>query len=180
MKRTREWQQVGPMPTGEKLAVGAVFVLVAWPAWLRGGTVPWLMVPLPIVALGLLVAWILLPEKFRGAALSGLFKDPLFAIGLGFLGLLALQWLNAGRTLAYDEEALRWFYTEPRWSGWPSAIAKSDAREMWTWFFPAVVLLWLVRSGIRSRQGMDLVLVVLVVNAGVLAAFGGRAVRGRQ
>jgi O-antigen ligase len=157
---------------GEVLAVWGVFLLAAWPAWLRGGTVPRLMLPLPLAAVILLAMWMLVSGRLGGGGPGRLLRDPVFYLGLAFLGLVALQWWNAGRVLDYGGPSKGWFYGEPPRPGWPSAIAREDAGEMWTWFMPAAVMLWLVRAGVRSRQGAERLLVLLVVNAALLAVFG--------
>jgi len=92
--------------------------------------------------------------------------------GLAFLVLLTIQWWNAGRYPFFHPFDKRWIFTPPPHPGWPWAVDRNDAAEMLRWFFPAWVLMLAFR---HTRQPAILAKSVawfLVVNAGILAAFG--------
>lgn len=120
---------------------------------------------------GVGTAGILLAGLFRSVP-RVLARDPLFYLGLAFLGLLAIQWANAGRELYFDVGYQKWMYTPPRWPGWPSAFARADALQMLTWFFPAWVVVLVFRMRIFSRRETRGLLRFLACNAGLLAIFG--------
>ncbi|HAL91902.1 MAG TPA: hypothetical protein DCM68_02615 [Verrucomicrobia bacterium] len=99
-------------------------------------------------------------------------RDPVFYLGVAFLGLLAIQWANAGRELYFDVGYQKWMYTLPRWPGWPSAFARQDALQMLAWFFPAWVVALAFRGRILSLRETRRLLRFLACNAGLLAIFG--------
>ena len=113
------------------------------------------------------VAW-----EGRGAAVRAAFRDPVFQLGLAFLAYLAVQWLNAGRTQYYDVGYRRWTYTNPPWPNWPSAFARADAAQMLAWFFPAWAIAVAIRSGLASARVLRRLLMLVAINAGLLATFG--------
>ncbi len=120
-------------------------------------------------------AWILLGGlMFGGGAASwrAATRDPVFYLGLLFLLLLVLQWANAGRMQYFDAGYRKWMYMPPRWRGWPSAFAAADARQMLAWFFPAWVLVLVLRSPWLNRRELRSLLMWLAGSAGLLAAFG--------
>jgi hypothetical protein len=157
--------------------VMAVFCLLAYAAWARGGTyVPW-QAPLSYLAIGILVVLIVLP-LIPGASVSfrlllgrGL-RDPVFYLGALFLGLLGIQWWNAGRELMFSYSRMNWEYSLPPHPGWPSAFNREEALEMLNWFFPAWVLLLGLRAGILKSRAGSLLMRWMVYNAGILAALG--------
>jgi len=107
--------------------------------------------------------------RYSGRALV---RDPLFYAGLAFMGLLAIQWANAGRVQYFDVGYQKWMYTAPRWPRWPSAFARTEALQMLAWFFPAWVIVWTFRAHrwpCREAQGF---LRLLAYNVGALALFG--------
>jgi hypothetical protein len=175
-----------PFPTtnrttpAEKALIGVVCALLAFTAWMRGGTYVPFQQPLPL--LGLLVVLTLFiapwlpgedaPLDRTAQILFGLLKDPLFYLGAGLLVLLGLQWFNAGRELVFDVGQGAWRYTAPPYPGLPSAVTRSDAAEMLRWFFPAWCLLLAVRSRLMSVRATRVLLAALIVNASLLAFFG--------
>ncbi len=99
-------------------------------------------------------------------------RDPVIWAGLAFLALLTIQWWNAGRYPFFHPFDKRWIFTPPPHPGLPWAVDRNDAAEMLRWFFPAWVLMLAFR---HTRQPAVLAKAVawfLVVNAGILAAFG--------
>lgn len=139
--------------------------LLAYTTWAWAGLRPsfhWVGVGAAVV---LLVGVVF----FSGRALV---RDPLFYAGLAFLGLLAIQWANAGRVQYFDVGYQKWMYTAPRWPHWPFAFAREDARQMLTWFLPAWVIVWTFRAHRWTRREARGFLFFLAYNAGVLAIFG--------
>jgi O-antigen ligase len=98
--------------------------------------------------------------------------DPVFILGVLFLGFLGLQWANAGRVQYFDIGYQQWMYTTPGWPKWPSAFSRSEALQMLTWFFPAWSLAVAIRSRILNRRDLQRLLILVVCNAGLLAVFG--------
>ena len=107
-----------------------------------------------------------------GRARRAMGRDPVFYLGLAFLGFLLLQWMNAGRELYFDVGRQEWRHTLPRWPGWPSAFQRAEAMQMLAWFFPAWVVAMGIRAGGMSRRGLRRLLRVMACNAGALAVFG--------
>ncbi|MFC1497522.1 O-antigen ligase family protein [Verrucomicrobiota bacterium] len=170
------------IPRAEKNLVFALFLLVAYPTWVRGGTQVAYQWPLPWLGLLALVAAFvsrLNREKLKGKTSSkalgstilAFLKDPILYIGLLFLGLLTVQWWNAGRTLQMDWANMKWIYGPPRIAWLPSAINKADAAEMLRWFIPAISGALALRVGIKHRRSIKQLLTSIVVSAGVLAFF---------
>ena len=143
--------------------------LLAYTAWAWAGLRPsfhWA---------GVAVSGAMLAGMFaagRAAAWRAAWRDPVFFLGLAFLGYLAIQWMNAGREQYFDVGYQRWRYTPPRWPGWPSAYSRAEALQMLTWFFPAWAIALVVRSRGLGRRDLRRLLTLLACNAGLLAAFG--------
>ena len=99
-------------------------------------------------------------------------RDPVFYLGLAFLGFLALQWANAGRAFYFDVGYQRWMYMPPKWPGWPSAFSGAEARQMLTWFFPAWGIAVTIRSQMLDRRDLRGLLTFMCGSSGLLALFG--------
>ena len=158
-------------PNGSIRRPGALAVrfwlgfLLTYTAWVWGGLRPsfhWV---------GVGVAGILLVTVVLHAWRAVL-RDPVFWLGLCFMGYLLLQCANAGRELYFDVGYQRWRYLPPPWPGWPSAFARADAWQMVTWFFPAWVVAVALRGRLMSRRDVRGLLFFLVCQAGALAVFG--------
>jgi hypothetical protein len=144
-------------------------LLLAYTVWVWAGLRP----SFHLVGVGM--AGILLASLVPGApqgAWRELLRDPVFSLGLLFIGFLGLQWANAGRELYFDVGYQRWTYTSAPWKGWPSSFARVDAREMLAWFFPAWVLALAIRLRIRDRRQARGLLMFMAGHAGLLAIFG--------
>lgn len=98
--------------------------------------------------------------------------DPVFVLGILFLGFLGLQWANAGRVQYFDVGYQRWAYTAPRWPQWPWAYSRAEALQMLAWFFPAWTVALALRSRSLERRAVQRLLLLIVGNAGLLAIFG--------
>lgn len=157
----------GARPGEGFLFAGLGFLLV-YTAWAWAGLRPsfhWVAVAAAAVLM------IGLAAGNRAAACS-MWRDPVFYLGLAFLGFLGLQWANAGRLQYFDVGYQRWMYTDPPWPGWPSAYSRSDAGQMLTWFFPAWVIALVFRSHRLGRRNWWRLLMLIACNAAVLALFG--------
>ena len=165
----------------EKWLVGGILLLLSYSAWARGGTVVALQGGLVFLSTIILVMLFVMPWLYRDSDNSTIYgkelvfrllKDPVGSLGLLFLLLLLLQWVNAGREHVFDVVNSCWRYDDPHISFLPSAITKHDALEMLRWFFPAWVILLVLRSKLISARAIKKMLVALVVNAAVLSLFG--------
>jgi hypothetical protein len=144
-------------------------LLLAYTAWAWAGLRP------SFHLAGVGMAGLLLAGLMAGAprgAWRDLLRDPVWWLGLLFLGFLGLQWANAGRSQYFDVGHQRWTYTPPPWPGWPSAFARADALEMLTWFFPAWVVALAIRLRIRDPRQARGLLMFMACHAGLLAIFG--------
>lgn len=170
---TRAWD--------EKAALIAICILILLPVWLRAGTNAEWSWPLTWVALLVLGILVLLSWNRRRSVASGAssspapflrLRDPVFGLGLLFMLLLIAQWWNAGRLLYYDPVTTSWNYSEPRHPGWPSAITRSEARQMLDWFLPAWIIVMAIRSPGFSSRAIRKMWRVVAYHAGILAMFG--------
>lgn len=164
----------------------SLLLLLAYPAWVRGGTHSGWQTPMLWLALAAWAVYLLAPGLTPIAAawqprsvaarlrerLGRVARDPVFYVALAFLALVLVQWFNAGRALRFDYEANRWLLLPPRIPWLPSAVLAPEAREMWVWFFPAFTVLLLVRSGLRTRAAVMRLFHLLLGNAVLLVAFG--------
>lgn len=146
-----------------------VTFLLAYTTWVWAGLRPsfhWVAVAVSAILLaGFFV-------EGRWTAWRAVRGDPVFFLGLAFVGYLAIQWLNAGRTQYFDVGYQRWMYMPPRWPGWPWAFAKGDAMQMLTWFFPAWTIAVVIRVRKLDRRDLRGFMTFLAYNAGLLAIFG--------
>ena len=165
----------------KKWVLVAVMALLGYSSWVRGGTYVPFQGPLPWLGLAILLSCFIVPVLDREddspslvlrQIVERLSKDPVFFIGLAFLALLIVQWINAGRQLVFDAELNKWLYTPPRIPWLPSAVTEPDAREMLVWFFPAWTLVLPLRSGRLGRRALRLLCGFMVGNAALLALFG--------
>lgn len=139
--------------------------LLTYTAWVWSGLRPsfhWV---------GVGIAGILLVTVLRHAW-RVVMRDPVFWLGVCFVGYLLLQCANAGRELYFDVGYQRWRYLPPPWPGWPSAFARADAWQMVTWFFPAWAVAVALRGRLMSRRDVRGLLFFLACQAGALAVFG--------
>lgn len=156
-------------PPRAPFIAGLLGFLLVYTAWAWAGLRPsfhWV---------GVLVAGVLLPGLFigdRAAAGRQTWRDPVFWLGMAFLGFLGLQWANAGRVQYFDVGYQQWMYTDPPWPGWPSAFSRPDAAQMLAWLFPAWVLALAFRAQRFNRREWWSLLMLMACNAALLALFG--------
>ena len=174
-------EAVRPRGVWTLLALGA---LLAYTTWVWGGLRPSIHRGGVGLAVAVLVA---LALEGRAAIFRAVSRDPVFYLGLAFLGYLALQWFNAGRAQYFDIGYRRWTYTDPPFPGWPFAFSRSEAAQMLAWFFPAWTIAVAIRSRLLARRTLRGLLAFVAGSAALLAAFGlaqyasgTRAIYGRQ
>ena len=155
-----------PSPAFFRFMLGFLLVYTSW-AW--AGLRPsfhWV----GVAAAGVLAGGLVFGKPSPGGRPAR--TDPVLYLGLAFLGLLLLQWFNAGRERYFDVGFQRWMYTDPPRPGWPSAFSRADALQMLAWFFPAWTIVWTIRARISNRRELRGLLMLIAVNAGLLALFG--------
>lgn len=159
-----------------RLLSGAIFALLGWSSWARGGTPTGLQGPLPWLALAILIFLALDRWTVASSPLSTSNHQPstilIFWAGLAFLTLLTIQWWNAGRYPFFHPFDKQWVFTPPPHPGWPWAVNRDDAAEMLRWFFPAWALMLALKMAPRPDWLAKRVAWFIMINAGLLAAFG--------
>lgn len=162
--------RLGPAISIEaRIAAGLLFVVPGYSAWAWAGLRP------SLHALTVAMAAALLSGLVIGALRSGrrdLFRDPLLATGLAFLGYLSVQWWNSGRAPYFDVGLRQWTHTPPPHPGWPYGFDRSETAQMIGWFLPAWAAALAARSPMIPLQSLSRVLHAGVYAAGLLAAVG--------
>ncbi|MDD2236693.1 MAG: O-antigen ligase family protein [Kiritimatiellae bacterium] len=146
-------------------------VVTSWDRAGRGFEERWLLLFLGIATW--VTAWVL--QKKYGhehGVFRSIWRDPLLYLALIFMGLLLIQWYNAGRELVFNHDSWKWEYGPPPYPAWPSSFRRGEASQMICWFFPAWIMLLTVRRLKWTQQGILLLLYVLLINAGLLSVFG--------
>ncbi len=141
-----------------------LFMLVAYPMWVTGGTQPAWQHPLPVIAALLLGITIKVSYQKLG-------RDPITFAGALFLLLLVIQWANSNRPLVFDPLLQAWTYGPPPVAWLPSSVARPEAAEMIRWFFPAWTIALAVRHlDARESSLHDTLLQAVIMAAAILAA----------
>lgn len=176
-----------------KALFGAIFILIIYPAWFRGGTPPGTQPPLLVLS-GVLLAMYLVANvwgtsaQVRGglkdrASLStagrlmvkrvwGLLTRPVFLAGLPFVVLLLVQYINAGRFTYQNPVNGQWQITAPLHPSFPSAFRQAEAFEMICWFVPVWLLVSILRTRIFTGKSLMMILRCLTLNGAVIGVFG--------
>ena len=148
-----------------RIFVFGIFFLCAYAAWACGGVRPALQWPLPLVAIVLCAAAACLP-----GARARIWKDPVLRAGIPFFLLLLLQWINSCHGVAWGDDGLAVLDRTPsKW--WPWSVGAGEAGEMLNWFFPAWMVLLVIRN-ILDRSDIKLLLHLFAWNAAFLAFVG--------
>lgn len=163
-----------PLPSVERWAIVLVALLALFPTWLRGGTHAAWTWPLPWIAVGGWLVWLVVFSRPTVAKGRGLipWRDPVFWFAFLFVILLGTQWWNSGRALYFDGVARQWSYSAPRHPSLPSAITTGEARQMLDWFVPAWILLAVLRSPVIGARSIRAIWRIMSYSAGLLALFG--------
>lgn len=137
-------------------------LLVTLYASLGGGMFPsqlrwWI----PWYTLVMLEVLLIFPEMKRTETLvdarrrvwRGVFRDPLFYIGILLCGYLVIQWQNycsidSEKVYIYSKELGKWIIPSPRWLGLPWCVVKGEGRSVLDWFPPVLTLALVVRHGL--------------------------------
>ena len=158
---------------GSRALVWAIFLLLAITTWARGGSsdiTPWVQFVLATLVV-VVYFWEVFSGDFKGLA-GGIFRDPVLYLGLALLVLLGVQWANSGRELFYDSSLKTWLYSDAPNRMLPSAFSASEAKEVWIWFYCAVVIAVSIRSSLMSRRGIYRLWKLVLMNSCVLGVFG--------
>jgi hypothetical protein len=149
------------------LAFWCTAALMIFASWVTGGTQPaWQKPFLPLAALTLISTFV--ASKESGRFNPTIFRDSVFYIGLAFILILFIQWLNSGRSLLIDWDSGNWTYSPPPVPWLPSAIRKGDAFEMIRWFLPAWAIALCIRHGLGNRKEIRKLLTIVFISAGLL------------
>lgn len=162
------WGSEARLKPRESLIMGGICLLLAYFGWLGGCAFMPAELTLGWVGLALLLLTIFLPfdpehppTEARNQSrwpVVALLKDPIFALGLLFMLLLAVQAINAGRPAPLP--------------AWPSSVNRSEAVRMLHWFLPAWALIVAIRNRLLSSTSRTLLARFVSLIAGVLALFG--------
>lgn len=161
-----------------RLGYALAAIILCYPPWAAAGVVAAAYHPVVWLAAGLLAATLWQQASASGHAASAdartqpLWTMPMFWVGLVFSLLLAMQWLNAGRTLYFDVGTGAWTYSRPRHPGWPSAFTRPEVAQMASWFFPAWTVVMALRSTAMTSREQRHLLHLVVWNAGAVALLG--------
>lgn len=166
-----------PSHVVEKWIIAHVFAILTATTWIWGGwrftwmpPVVWASASLSVLTL--LSPWLMGERRVASSTRIWWLHDAFFFFGLLFLGYVGVQWYNSGRSPIYDPVTLRWGYSLPRHSGWPSAIDSSEAAQMLQWFFPAWALAMAMRIPALSRHAVMRLLISISYGSGLLALLG--------
>lgn len=156
-----------------------IFFLCGGTAWLRGGLyspLQWFMLTIALLLCGGMA--FLRPERLQIFRFR-LVRDPLFYLGLTFLILIIAQWINSNYWVVADEEGVvEMSRNPPRWLPW--SVDREDSGQMFGWFFPAWVVVLLVRN-LLNKSHVKLLLYLLVWNSALLACVGiGQQIVGME
>lgn len=147
------------------LAIG-IFLLCATAAWLRGGVYPAMQWPMAVISILLCGGLLFLHPKTRARFVNGLLHDKVFCAGAVLLLVILLQSLNSRYWIVEDEVGAVGFLRTPgRWLPW--SVSPLDAIEMLAWFFPAWVVILLVRH-LLERRHLKVILYLLAWNSALL------------
>jgi len=141
-----------------------LFVLIAYPMWVVGGTQPAWQFPLPVLA-ALLLGITALDVR------RNLLRDPVALGGALLLLLLLLQWANSNRPQIFDSLLQAWTVGPPAVPFLPSSVVRADAAEMLRWFFPVWAIALAARHLVARRDAdRRLLMRAVLIAASVLAA----------
>jgi len=159
-----------------------IFILINYPAWIRGEQRTDFQAP--VLWFSLIVFLLLLLAPFtrilsKKEVLRHLYRrflrilfDPILYMGILFFLLLYVQYWNARWSFLSEKQIPYWLYSAPKLVWLPSAVTRVEAKEMFYWFFPAFIAMLCIRHGIFHRSTFRLLLGMICVNAALLSIFG--------
>jgi O-antigen ligase len=166
----------------EGLILLAALVLMAFPAWVRGGTIRKYITLYPCLAGVTIFIFLLVPYLHRTSHSQGcslvreqiqrILRDPIFYLGAAFLCQLYIQWWNSGKVRLLEQGSQKVTFN-PSYIDWmPGAVDTFRSWDMVVWFFPAFVALLIIRHGFSKPQMVKILFWGMIVNASLLAIFG--------
>lgn len=156
--------------------------LLVFPTWRRGGTIreyitPYLGIAVIAFFIFLLTPYLRRTSHRHGCSLveeriKGILRDPIFYIGVLFLLLLYIQWLNSGKVYILEDKAREVMFSPPHIDWLPGAVNTLKSRDMLVWFFPVFTALSIVRHGFLKTRMIIVVFWFMILNAAFLAILG--------
>lgn len=167
----RKFSEYVPEYISVRTVMAKLFVcLCVLSAWLLGGIyapLQWLLVLTTVL---LFSGMFFLNDNHRRKAFYSMLRDPLFTVGLLFIGILIVQWVNSNHWIIEMENGTFDFESTPsHWLPW--SVKRAEASEMFVWFVPPIFIVLITRnlfSGIHILTIMRL----LIFNAALLGFIG--------
>lgn len=169
--------------TGVNVLILIVFMSVLlFPTWRRGGTIREYITPYLGIAVVAFFIFILSPYLNRTSYRHGkslveerikeILRDPIFYIGVFFLVPLYIQWWNSGKAYILDNKAREVLFSPATIDWLPGAVNTLKSWDMLVWFFPAFVLVLMVRHGCPGKRALLIVYWSMAVNSAFLGIIG--------
>jgi hypothetical protein len=173
----------GQVLTGADIVLlAAIISLLLFPTWRRGGTIREYIAPYLGMAVAAFFIFLLSPYLRRTSHRHGMslvedrikaiLRDPIFYIGALFLVSLYIQWWNSGKVYILEDKALEVMFSPAAIDWLPGAVNTLKSWDMLVWFFPAFVLLLMVRHGCPGKWSLIIVSWIMAVNSSFLAIIG--------
>jgi hypothetical protein len=164
------------------LVLAAIILLLLFPTWRRGGTIREYITPYLGMAVTAFFIFLLSPYLRRTSYCHGkslvedrikeIIRDPIFYIGALFLVLLYIQWWNSGKVYILEGKAREVLFSPAAIDWLPGAVNTLKSWDMLVWFFPAFVLLLMVRHGCPGKRSLIIVSWSMAVNSAFLGIIG--------
>jgi len=157
--------------------------MIIFPGWIQGGTGQLFRSPHFQLALGIFIVFLVLPywdivnsspARFIGIKkqLKEIFTDILFYLGGLFLCLLFVQWLNSENVFVMVFSGGKGVHGTSNIDRLSGVVDSSVRWDMVEWYFPAFVVLLIVRRRFSSPQMVKPLFWGMSVNASLLSVFG--------
>ncbi len=169
--------------TGANVLILIVFIsILLFPTWRRGGTIREYITPYLGMAVTAFFIFLLSPYLRRTSHRHGkslvddrikeTLRDPIFYIGVFFLVPLYIQWWNSGKVYILENKAREILYSPSVIDWLPGAVNTLKSWDMLVWFFPAFVLLLMVRHGFPGKRMFIIMSWSMAVNSAFLGIIG--------
>lgn len=159
-----------------------IIVLLLFPTWRRGGTIREYMIPYLAMAIAAFFIFLLSPYLHQTSHRHGMsrveerikeiLRDPIFYIGFFFLIPLYIQWWNSGKVYILENKARAVLFSPTVINWLPGAVNTLKSWDMLVWFFPAFVLLLMIRHGCPGKLGFIMISWSMAINSAILAILG--------